>query len=120
MQSWWIAKWERDREKCKCGSDPHVCSDPDREWFIQRTICFREMETRAAERRYEAIHEKTPYHDGTFTRWAAEASLTTPYHFNDGVTIWAAPVDLSPDDRFLADVNAPAYPRGGDDDGGTP
>jgi hypothetical protein len=52
-------------------------------------------------RKYEALHKAAPYHDGTFTTWSEHFSEGTPFHYDDGVTIWAASSDLSPDDRFL-------------------
>lgn len=78
------------------------------------------MEAAAANRRYDQIHEKRPFHDGTFTQWAESASAAFPYHYRDGVNIWVAPVDLAPHDRFLTDPNAPAVatePEGGEDSG---
>lgn len=60
---------------------------------------------------YDALHKERPYHDGTFSRWAKEFSEMTPFHYSDGVTLWVAPVDLTPDDDFLT---APTLPTGGD------
>lgn len=65
------------------------------------------MESAAANRAYDALHEDRPFHDGTHTMWAKEASPDTPYHARDGVTVWVTPADLSPDDTFLTDPNAP-------------
>lgn len=59
------------------------------------------MERAAANRRYAALHEKRPFHDGTFKRWSENATPSTPYHYGDGVTIWAASHDVNPDDNFL-------------------
>lgn len=59
------------------------------------------MEKESAARKYARIHDKRPYHDGTFTSWAEKASDSHPFHFNDGVTIYAAPVDENPHDHFL-------------------
>jgi hypothetical protein len=39
----------------------------------------------AGERGYRQKHEKMPYHDGTFKRWAEKPSAEFPYHFMDGV-----------------------------------
>lgn len=74
------------------------------------------MEVQAANRRYDELHEDRPYHDGSFTRWAKEPSRQTPYHYRDGVSVWVAPVDLSPDDNFLTDAKAVPTPvsRGGE------
>jgi len=59
------------------------------------------MERAAADRRYRALHEDRPYHDGTFGHWSKEPSLSAPYRFDDGVTIWVASTDVNPDDDFL-------------------
>lgn len=124
-QDLWIAKHERDHERCpKCHGDRARCGHPEQPWYPQRSVCYADMETAAASRRYELLHEKYPYHDGTFTSWAeqplnADGELTHPYHFRDGVTIWVAPVDFSPNEKnFLTDVDAPVpppQPEGGDE-----
>lgn len=59
------------------------------------------MQERAAQRRWEILHQEQPYHDGSFESWAKEPSLTHPFRFDDGVTIWVSKEDLSPDDDFL-------------------
>lgn len=59
------------------------------------------MELAAANRRYDAIHQDRPFHDGKFQAWSDKPSPMTPYHFRDGVTITVAETDLHPDDRFL-------------------
>lgn len=56
----------------------------------------------AAEALYAELHKDAPYHDGTFEAWADKRSRSHPYHYLDGVTIFAAPVDISPDDDFLS------------------
>lgn len=60
------------------------------------------MEAAAANWRYDELHEKEPFHDGSFESWAKDRSLEHPYHFRDGVSIWVAPVDLTPDGTFLS------------------
>lgn len=59
------------------------------------------MAREAAERRYDAVHEKEPFHDGTFSSWAKEPSGRHPFRHTDGVTIWIADRDLTPDDDFI-------------------
>lgn len=59
------------------------------------------MEQEAAERKYAALHEARPWHDGRFQNWTTERTAGTPYHFSDGVTISVADVDLNPTDYFL-------------------
>lgn len=77
------------------------CSDPDKTWFPQLTICYLSMERAAANERFEAKHKDRPYHDGYRKSWAKERSPQHPYHFRDGVNVWVHDVDLSPDDDFL-------------------
>ena len=50
---------------------------------------------------YDDLHEKVPFHDGTFTDWSPKWSRATPYHYKDGVQIWVSRHDLTPDDDFL-------------------
>lgn len=83
------------------------CSDPEKVWYPQRSVCFVSMENAAANARYTALHEKRPYHDGTFTSWAKERSDRHPYHADWGTTVWVHDVDLSPNDDFLTNEEAP-------------
>lgn len=113
----WVAKDERSREKCgRCGLPRSVCGDPDRPHFPQRTVCYATMEQAAAQAKWERLHEKRPWHDGSFTHWAEKPSDSHPYHHSHGVTIWVADQDLSPDDDFLApaSLNRADEPEGGD------
>lgn len=64
-------------------------------------MCWETADRAAAERRYAALHDDEPYHDGTFAKWAKKATPDTPYHFNDGVTITVSDRDEHPDDNFL-------------------
>lgn len=89
-------------EEHDCGHPREVCSDRSATWFPQRTICYPAMEAAAANRRYDQLHEEKPYHDGTFGRWSKEPTPGTPYHYKDGVTIWVAQEDYSPEDDFLS------------------
>ncbi len=60
------------------------------------------------------MHEKRPFHDGTFptdpAAWAEKATREHPYHYRDGVSIYVAAEDLDPDDDFLS------WPKQDDDD----
>jgi hypothetical protein len=60
------------------------------------------MEEASANWLYDEIHKERPYHDGTFRHWSSERTPETPCHYRDGVTIWVAPTDLNPEDRFLS------------------
>ena len=86
------------------GGPRDECADVEREWFPQRTVCHAAMERAAADWRYDTLHEKRPFHDGTFESWAEKRSLSHPYHARDGVTLWVAESDLAPHDHFLGDA----------------
>lgn len=60
------------------------------------------MELRAAERKWAALHEAMPWHDGTFSSWSQERSASHPCHYTDGVTLWVAEVDYDPDGDWLS------------------
>lgn len=64
------------------------------------------MEREAASARFAELHSERPFHDGTYTSWAKERSRSHPYHFGDGVTIWAADMDAAPWDEFTTSVDA--------------
>lgn len=59
------------------------------------------MELAAAERKWAALHEDMPFHNGDFTSWAKERSDSHPCHYNDGVRIWVADVDYDPEGTWL-------------------
>lgn len=79
------------------------------------------MEREAAELAYEQIHDARPYHDGTFTSWAEEASRAHPYHFRSGVTVYVTAEDHAPWDEFTTRESASPLPPGAptSDPGGT-
>jgi hypothetical protein len=88
-----------------------VCGDPERLFYPQRAICWATANQAAAARRYEQMHHDMPFHDGNFANWSKNASLDAPYRYDDGVTIWVSPDDITPDDHFLS-----ATPEWPDDD----
>lgn len=101
-RSWWEARWEIKQATCpKCQRPRELCTDPDSTWYPQRSICYATREREAAEAKYAALHEKRPYHDGTYESWAEKRTDDHPYHYSDGVTIWVAEQDVNPDDKFL-------------------
>ena len=114
----WVARHARETApKCgKCGGDPAVCSDAEKSWYPQRTVCYADMETQAARARYADLHEDRPYHNGRFRGWSEKRSRYAPYKYDEGVTIWAAPVDFAPDDDFLARARPDAEPDGPGED----
>ncbi len=95
------------QEACPtCGSDIAECGHPAAEFYAQRLVCRRTMAAKAAANLYQQMHKDRPFHDGTFPKdphgWSESASRATPYHFMDGVSFYATPRDLSPDDDFLS------------------
>jgi hypothetical protein len=76
------------------------------------------MALASANATYDELHEGMPYHDGRFKSWAKERGEQTPFHYRDGVTIWVASADLTPDDDFLGD--GPLADKSPDDDGNRP
>lgn len=98
-----MARYERKRDECpQCHRPRSECSDPERDWYSVRTICFATMEREAAQAMYADLHADAPFHDGTFRNWSAKRNRITPYHFGEGVSIWVAPVDVNPEDDFLS------------------
>ena len=74
------------------------------------------MEQRAADAAYAKLHEKEPYHNGSFTSWSKDRGPDHPYHFNDGVSIGVSGYDIAPHDKFTTERDAsPEPPEGGDD-----
>jgi hypothetical protein len=75
---------------------PHshdACGDDERVWYPQMIVCRVEMETASALAAYRRLHEKRPWHDGTFTDWAEEQSESHPFHFDHGIRIWVTETD---------------------------
>lgn len=64
------------------------------------------MEREAAAASYAKLHEKEPYHNGSFTSWSKDRGPSHPYHFNEGVSIGVADENLTPWDKFTTEVNA--------------
>lgn len=75
------------------------------------------MELAAANAAYARLHEKEPFHDGSFTSWAGDRSSSHPYHFNDGVSIGVTDHDATPWDKFTTERDAsPVPPADGEGD----
>lgn len=66
-------------------------------------MCWPAAELAVAERLFDALHEREPWHDGTFSTWSGEFSEATPWHYRDGTRIYLAETDENPSDQFLAD-----------------
>lgn len=104
-RDWWLERHHRRLVTHDCGHPREVCADPEREWFPQLEVCYPTMEREAAVAKYARRHEKLAYHDGTFPEdmreWSEHPTAEKPYHFNHGVTIWAAGEDLGLGGDFL-------------------
>lgn len=60
---------------------------------------------------YAELHEDQPYHDGSFLVFGEKATPLTPFHVEDGLSIYLSEVDDNPDDDFLTNKFAqPARP----------
>ena len=72
-----------------CGNLRSICSDEERSWFPQRSMCYataaRELTERRVAKRYGHPDEKA----------------TSGLHPVDGMNVWAAADDLTPDDNFV-------------------
>lgn len=113
-----IARYERERETCKFHGGPiEECGDDQRDWYPQRVICWPSAQLEATKRRYQMLHEKKPYHDGTFKRWVEDASLDYPFHAFDGVSFWLSPVDIPDDDDWLGQAQGLLAPGENDESG---
>ncbi|GAA4123248.1 hypothetical protein GCM10022215_29710 [Nocardioides fonticola] len=104
-RGWWIARWEIEQDSCpQCGRPREECGDPTKRWYPQRSICYATREAAAAQRMYDHLHAEKPFHDGTYSGWVKDFAPGAGkiYRYEDGASIWAAPVDLNPEDKFLA------------------
>jgi hypothetical protein len=70
-----------------CGNLRSVCSDPDGLWYPQRRMCYATADREVLKRRVEQKHG----HPG---------EKDTQRHPTDGMALWVAAEDLSPDDDF--------------------
>ena len=60
------------------------------------------MELAAAERKWAALHQDMPWHDGKFQSWAKERSDSHPCHYSDGVKFWVSDIDYDPNGTWLS------------------
>ena len=60
------------------------------------------MVEESARAEYARLHEKRPWHDGSFSKWSEEPSATFRFHFQHGTTIWVAETDLGHGGDFLS------------------
>lgn len=85
-----------------------MCADADRTWFPQLTVCYPTMVEESARAEYARLHEKRPWHDGSFSKWSEEPSATFRFHFQHGTHIWAADTDHELGGDFLRSEGRPA------------
>lgn len=108
-REWWIARHaQREATHSPLGVTPHpheACIDAERIWYPQMVACRVEMETASAEAAYRRLHEKKPWHDGTFTDWSEKPSADHPFHFMAGVRIWVSETDQGLGGHFTRQEN---------------
>lgn len=76
------------RDLCSaCGNLRTVCSDPDRVWYPQRTMCYATANREVTQRRVLKRNEDV--------KQTADA-----LHPMDGMGVWVSEDDLTPDDDF--------------------
>lgn len=85
----WYALREYDDEVCgQCGQLRSVCSNPETQWYPQRSTCWATATRENIYRQWHAKHDKAQ----------PDALGFKP---TDGVTLWVATADLTPGDDFL-------------------
>lgn len=98
-KDWWLAwRAKREAQHAPPGVPPHpreLCTDEGHDWFPQMTVCRAEMEYESAWAAYRRLHDKRPWHDGTFTDWTEKPDSGHPYHLEHGVRIWVSETDLA-------------------------
>ena len=116
----WLAKWQASRLECPdCGRPMAECSDPERDWYPYRRICYATMERAAAEAAVSALRgENANYHDGTFTDWVKARSSSHPYPAGAGEFINVSDRDLAPWDNFTRDLEASPVQQAEPDEAG--
>lgn len=72
----------------RCGNLREVCSDPNIGHYPQRSMCYVTATVDLTRRRLAEKYEKRP-------------PGTKALHPLDGMSVWASPEDLSPDDKFV-------------------
>lgn len=77
------------RDICpSCGNLRSECSDPERQWFPQRTMCYASASLEVVRRRVTKKYGHPTHND-------------SEVHDTDGMQVWVAQDDLSPDDNFV-------------------
>lgn len=73
----------------KCGNPREVCSNPDGQWYPQRSTCYATAMLNVAEWRWSEKHK------------GAERTKEKAFLPTDGVTVWVSDMDLTPKDKFI-------------------
>jgi hypothetical protein len=93
----WLAAPEEHRDELmaedalvcpSCGNLRSVCSRPDSLWYPQRSMCYATAAKTLAWRQMREKHKNNE---------PDAASL----HPTDGLEVWVADADLTPDDTFV-------------------
>lgn len=75
-----------EQELCPaCGNLRSVCSDPERAFYPQRSMCYASAVKEVVLRRLRKRHDGEP---------------GTELHPLDGMGVWVSPDDLTPEDDF--------------------
>lgn len=102
----------KERSTCPaCRGPLDECSDAEKVWYPQRQICHKKMELEAATRKWHELHKEDVFHDGTRRSWRTERSDSHPYHYNDGVRLWASEVDYDPEGTWLSQRESACGPQ---------
>ena len=105
-QAIWRRRFDREQGKClHCGNQRDECSDPDKDWYPQLTVCYVTRARLAAQRTWDALHEKLPFHDGEFKQWQRDPAPGF-FHYAEGSTVWVASTDLGQGGDFLRQRDA--------------
>lgn len=99
-------RFDRDRGIHRdCGHPLEECSDPEREWFPQLSVCYATMEERSAQTRFDEIHKDRPWHDGSFPEdraaWSDKRTAETPFRYDWGARVFVTDTDLDMGGDFL-------------------
>ena len=68
------------------------------------------MERESSRGLYAELHEKAPFHNGSFSSWSAKRTKKHPVRFDEAVQIGVSTDELTPWDPFTTEVNASPLP----------
>lgn len=90
------ARYARKQERHTCGFTYDEHDDPERTFYLHRTICRAEMHIAAYDWLYDERYGGK-FHDGSFRRWSDTRSTKFPYGHRDGVELRLTATDVDPD-----------------------